>query len=248
MIGTLLPDEPAEPLDVLVVDDDSTDAAVVGTHLTRAGYTVRLVADGSAAVAAAAERLPDLMILEVALPGFDGYEVHRRVKAIGEVPVIMLTGRREEGDRILGLQVGADDYVTKPFSPLELVLRAGNILRRSRAHARPVEAPPAPEILTADRVELDPTAHQVRLDGEHLALTSREYDLLAFLMANPGQAFTRTELIQRVWGWSLGDESTVTVHVRRLREKIERDPAAPTVIATVRGIGYRLEASSADRP
>jgi DNA-binding response OmpR family regulator len=245
------PDGAGEPvLDVLVVDDDATVAEVVAVYLTRAGYTVRHAADGPAAVAAAAERLPDLMVLDLMLPGFDGYEVHQRVRALGEVPVIMLTARGEEGDRILGLQVGADDYVTKPFSPRELVLRAGSVLRRSRGHGRgrDAEAPQAPEILTAGGLEVDLTAHRARLAGEPLALTGREFDLLAFLMANPGQAFSRAELMQQVWGWSFGDQSTVTVHVRRLREKIEPDPAAPTLIVTVWGVGYRWEAGAAAEP
>jgi two-component system, OmpR family, response regulator ResD len=233
------------PLDVLVVDDDATVAEVVAAYLTRAGYRVRRAADGPSAVAAAAEHLPDLMVLDLMLPGFDGYEVHKRVRALGEVPVIMLTARGEEGDRILGLQVGADDYVTKPFSPRELVLRAGSVLRRSRGlgrgHAGEAE-PQAPETLALGRLEVDLTAHQARLAGEPLALTGREFDLLAFLMANPGQAFSRAELMRQVWGWSFGDQSTVTVHVRRLREKIETDPAAPSLIVTVWGVGYRLEA------
>ncbi|MEY9926098.1 two-component system response regulator ResD [Catenulispora sp. GP43] len=240
------------PLDILVVDDDATVAEVVAAYLTRAGYRVRRAADGPSAVAAAAEHLPDLMVLDLMLPGFDGYEVHKRVRALGEVPVIMLTARGEEGDRILGLQVGADDYVTKPFSPRELVLRAGSVLRRSRGHGRggaggaggPGGAEPqAPEVLTLGRLEVDLTAHRARLAGEPLALTGREFDLLAFLMANPGQAFSRAELMRQVWGWSFGDQSTVTVHVRRLREKIEPDPAAPSLIVTVWGVGYRLEAS-----
>jgi DNA-binding response OmpR family regulator len=235
--------------DVLVVDDDATVAEVVAAYLTRAGYRVRRAADGPSAVAAAAERLPDLMVLDLMLPGFDGYEVHQRVRALGEVPVIMLTARGEEGDRILGLQVGADDYVTKPFSPRELVLRAGSVLRRARGHGRGraagAEPPQAPEILALGRLEVDLTAHQARLAGEPLALTGREFDLLAFLMAHPGQAFSRAELMKQVWGWSFGDQSTVTVHVRRLREKIEADPAAPALIVTVWGVGYRLQAPEA---
>ncbi|MEY9864355.1 two-component system response regulator ResD [Catenulispora sp. GAS73] len=253
--ASIVGDEPATDrdggeaaLDVLVVDDDATVAEVVAAYLTRAGYSVRRAADGPSAVAAAAERLPDLMVLDLMLPGFDGYEVHQRVAALGEVPVIMLTARGEEGDRILGLQVGADDYVTKPFSPRELVLRAGSVLRRSRGRGRArgrgqgSEPPQGPEILVLGRLEVDLTAHQARLAGEPLALTGREFDLLAFLMANPGQAFSRAELMQQVWGWSFGDQSTVTVHVRRLREKIEPDPAAPSLIVTVWGVGYRLEA------
>ncbi|NUP46418.1 MAG: response regulator transcription factor [Catenulispora sp.] len=257
--------------DILVVDDDATVAEVVAAYLTRAGYSVRRAADGPAAVAAAAERLPDLMILDLMLPGFDGYEVHRRVKSLGEVPVIMLTALGDEDDRILGLQVGADDYVTKPFSPRELVLRAASVLRRTatremtetaattaKAEAAdaaakpdgaqngagtvPVPTPQAIDSLTVGPLRVDLVAHKATLDGEPLALTGREFDLLAFLMANPNQAFTRSELMRNVWGWTFGDQSTVTVHVRRLREKIEPDPASPTYLATVWGVGYRFEA------
>jgi DNA-binding response OmpR family regulator len=158
----------------------------------------------------------------------------------------MLTARGEEGDRILGLQVGADDYVTKPFSPRELVLRAGSVLRRARGK-RPPEGQ-APDIRRIARLDLevDVTGHQARLRGEPLALTGREFDLLAFLLAHPGQAFTRAELMRQVWGWEFGDQSTVTVHVRRLREKIEPDPASPVLIVTVWGVGYRLDAPTAE--
>ena len=228
-------------LDVLVVDDDPTVAEVVEAYLTRAGYGVRRAADGPSAVAAARERLPDLMVLDLMLPGFDGYEVHQRVRALGEVPVIMLTARGEEGDRILGLQVGADDYVTKPFSPRELVLRAGSVLRRARGR-RGGETDQTPDVRRVGDLEVDVTGHQARLRGEPLSLTGREFDLLAFLVKHPGQAFTRAELMRQVWGWEFGDQSTVTVHVRRLREKIEADPAAPSLIVTVWGVGYRLDA------
>ena len=228
-------------LDVLVVDDDATVAEVVAAYLLRAGYTVRRAADGPSAVAAAAERLPDLVVLDLMLPGFDGYEVHKRIRELGEVPVIMLTARGEEGDRILGLQVGADDYVTKPFSPRELVLRAGSVLRRAKGRVAGTASQP-PEILRLGDLEVDLTGHKARLRGEPLALTGREFDLLAFLLGHPGQAFTRAELMKQVWGWEFGDQSTVTVHVRRLREKIEADPASPALIVTVWGVGYRLEA------
>jgi two-component system response regulator ResD len=230
--------------DVLVVDDDATVAEVVAAYLMRAGYTVRRAADGPSAVAAAQDKLPDLVVLDLMLPGYDGYEVHRRIRALGEVPVIMLTARGEEGDRILGLQVGADDYVTKPFSPRELVLRAGSVLRRAQ-RGRGDTVDQAPDVRRAGDLEVDVTGHQVRLRGEPLSLTGREFDLLAFLLAHPGQAFTRAELMKQVWGWEFGDQSTVTVHVRRLREKIEPDPADPSLIVTVWGVGYRLDAAAA---
>ena len=247
---TPLPAQDPEALDVLVVDDDATVAEVVAAYLERAGYAVRRAADGPSAVAAARDRLPDLVVLDLMLPGFDGYEVLRQIRALGEVPVIMLTARGEEGDRILGLQVGADDYVTKPFSPRELVLRAASVLRRARvAHPAPDQAA---DVRRVGDLEVDVTGHQARLRGDPLALTGREFDLLAFLLKHPGQAFTRAELMRQVWGWEFGDQSTVTVHVRRLREKIEADPAAPALIVTVWGVGYRLDlpgaAQAADQP
>jgi DNA-binding response OmpR family regulator len=242
---TALPGQDPETLDVLVVDDDATVAEVVAAYLERAGYSVRRAADGPSAVAAARDRLPDLVVLDLMLPGFDGYEVHRQIRALGEVPVIMLTARGEEGDRILGLQVGADDYVTKPFSPRELVLRAASVLRRARG-SQPA-ADQAPDVRRVGALEVDVTGHQARLRGEPLALTGREFDLLAFLLKHPGQAFTRAELMRQVWGWEFGDQSTVTVHVRRLREKIEADPATPALIVTVWGVGYRLDLPGAAR-
>jgi two-component system, OmpR family, response regulator ResD len=228
--------------DILVVDDDSTVAEVVATYLRRAGHRVRLAADGPLAVAAARESLPDLMVLDLMLPGFDGFEVYRRVRNLGAVPVIMLTARGEESDRILGLELGADDYVTKPFSPRELSLRVASVLRRAGQAGAAAAAVPAPaDVRRVGNLEVDVTGHQATRAGQPVALTSREFDLLAFLLAHPGQVFTRAELMRQVWGWEYGDQSTVTVHVRRLREKIEQDPAAPRLLATVWGVGYRLD-------
>ena len=157
--------------------------------------------------------------------------------------MIMLTARGEEHDRILGLELGADDYVTKPFSPRELSLRANSVLRRARHNAAPPDQ--APDIRRVGDLEVDVTGHQATRGGEPLSLTGREFDLLAFLLAHPGQAFTRAELMQLVWGWDYGDQSTVTVHVRRLREKIEQDPAEPRLLVTVWGVGYRLDSPEA---
>jgi two-component system response regulator ResD len=240
--------------DVLVVDDDPTVSEVVAAYLRRSGHRVRLAADGPGAVAAARLKLPDLVILDLMLPGYDGFEVFRRLAGMGRPPVIMLTARGEESDRILGLELGADDYVTKPFSPRELALRATSVLRRSRrggaaASGDPARtAPSAPSAAAAPTdvrrvgdLEVDVTRHEARRAGAPLALTGREFDLLAFLLAHPGQAFTRPELMRLVWGWEYGDQSTVTVHVRRLREKIERDPAEPEILVTVWGVGYRLD-------
>jgi DNA-binding response OmpR family regulator len=222
---------------ILVVDDDPTVSDVVRRYLERAGFEVRLAADGHAALASFARDRPDLVVLDLMLPGIDGLEVCRRLRTTAEeVPIIMLTALGEESDRVLGLRLGADDYVTKPFSPRELVLRVQSVLRRS------VARPPAPaETLADGALELDLARRVARLDGAELPLTVREFDLLAFLMRNPGRAFRRAELLEAVWGWTFGDQSTVTVHVRRLREKIERDPANPRRIVTVWGVGYRYE-------
>jgi two-component system response regulator ResD len=228
--------------DVLVVEDDPTVAEVVAAYFRRAGHRVRHVADGYHAVAAAEEKLPDLVVLDLMLPGLDGIEVHRRIREMGPVPVIMLTARGEESDRILGLETGADDYVTKPFSPRELVLRAQSVL--SRARSGPGRAQPTTAVYRAADLELDVAARSATRGGVPLELTVREFDLLAFFMAHPARAFTREELLRRVWDWEHGDMSTVTVHVRRLREKIEDDPANPSSIATVWGVGYRFDAGS----
>jgi DNA-binding response OmpR family regulator len=229
--------EAAAGADVLVVDDDPTVAEVVAAYLRRTGHEVRLVADGPAAVAAAQSRLPDLVVLDLMLPGHDGFEVFRRIRLLGPVSVIMLTARAGEQDRILGLELGADDYVTKPFSPRELALRVRSVLRRADRQLRPAGA----EVLRHGPLEMDLTRHEARCAGELLNLTVREFDLLAFLLARPRQVYTRAELMRQVWGWEFGDQSTVTVHVRRLREKIEPDPAVPRYLVTVWGVGYRLD-------
>jgi DNA-binding response OmpR family regulator len=197
--------------------------------------------DGLAALRLARELRPDLVVLDLMLPGRNGLEVctELRVGDGSSVPIIMLTALGEEEDRVAGLELGADDYLTKPFSPRELVLRISSVLRRSRdaAHA-PVER--RPPVRDGD-LAVDVTARRAVLAGRELALTVREFDLLAFLISHPGEAFGRPELLERVWGWSFGDASTVTVHVRRLREKVEDDPTAPRRIQTVWGVGYRYD-------
>jgi DNA-binding response OmpR family regulator len=221
---------------VLVVDDDPTVADVVSRYLVRDGHEVVCVADGHAALRAAEERPPDLVVLDLMLPGIDGLEVCRRLRERRPVPIVMLTALGEETDRLVGLETGADDYVTKPFSPRELALRVKSVLRRARGALTATG-----ETITDGDLTLDAAAHEVRLGGEDISLTAREFDLLAFLMRHPRQAFTRMDLLQKVWGWEFGDFSTVTVHVRRLREKIEQDPTAPRRILTVWGVGYRFE-------
>jgi DNA-binding response OmpR family regulator len=224
---------------VLVVDDDPTVSDVVRRYLERADFDVTLAADGPGALQSVDAKRPDLVVLDLMLPGMDGLEVCRRLRAQDpELPVVMLTALGEEADRVAGLALGADDYVTKPFSPRELVLRVQSVLRRS---SKAVEPAP-PETLKDVDLVVDVARRVARLRGEQLALTVREFDLLVFLMRHPGRAFRRGELLEAVWGWTFGDQSTVTVHMRRLREKIEDDPAAPTRIVTVWGVGYRYEA------
>ncbi|MFE3559185.1 response regulator transcription factor [Streptomyces sp. NPDC059193] len=222
---------------VLVVDDDPTVSEVVAGYLARAGFTVYRAADGPGALAIAARHRPDLVVLDLMLPGMDGLEVCRRLRAHPRpAAVVMLTARGDEDDRILGLEVGADDYVTKPFSPRELVLRVRSVLRRA-ASATPHNEP----VLAAAGLTLDPAARRATRDGAELALTLREFDLLAYFLRHSGQVCDRERLMREVWGWDFGDLSTVTVHVRKLRAKIEKDPADPQLIKTVWGAGYRFE-------
>jgi DNA-binding response OmpR family regulator len=227
---------------VLVVDDDPIVGDVVRRYLEQDGCQVRLVTNGADALNAAAAQPPDLVVLDLMMPGIDGLEVCRRLRhRTPALPVVMLTALGEEADRVLGLEVGADDYVTKPFSPRELVLRIRSVLRRAAGPA----APTAPAILRDGDLVADTGRRVAHLGDRQLPLTVREFDLLAFLLANPARAWSRAELLDKVWGWRIGDQSTVTVHVRRLREKIEPDPAAPTRILTVWGVGYRYEPADA---
>jgi len=225
---------------VLVVDDDPTVSDVVARYLSHAGFAVKALADGESAVRTVLADPPDLVVLDLMLPGLDGLEVFKQVRAEVPVPVIMLTALGEEADRLVGLELGADDYVTKPFSPRELVLRVQSVLRRS---AGPVSTQPG--VLRDGDLVVDLPAHQATRGGQPLGLTSREYDLLAFFLQHPRQAFSREELLRQVWGWEYADHSTVTVHVRRLREKVEADPRQPTRVVTVFGVGYRYEPQDA---
>ena len=226
---------------VLVVDDDQTVREVVVTYLRAAGHDVSEASDGAEAIALHRRARADLVVLDLMMPGMDGLEVCRRLRLAGDVPVIMLTALGNEQDRVLGLETGADDYVTKPFSPRELVLRVDSILRRSTTAPREQ----APATVDGDLV-VDHRRREVRLRGETCALTAREFDLLAFLVSRPGDVLTRDELLQQVWGWSFGDDSTVTVHVRRLREKVEPDPKNPRRLVTVWGVGYRWEPATGE--
>ena len=219
---------------ILVVDDEPTIGEVVSAYLQRAGYETRVALDGPSALEAVAERAPDLIVLDLMLPGIDGLEVMRRVRDRTGA-VILLTAKGDESDRVIGLRLGADDYVVKPFSPAELVARVDAVLRRVNTIA---EHAPA---LTIGELEIDPASRRVTRAGEDMALTAREFDLLHFLARHPGRAFTREELMDHVWQYSFyTDTSTVTVHIRRLRAKLEADPDAPRWIETVWGVGYRF--------
>jgi two-component system, OmpR family, response regulator ResD len=224
---------------VLVVDDEPTIGEVVCRYLQRAGYETRVALDGNEAVAAAVARTPDLVVLDLMLPGVDGLEAMRRIRALPgrRTAIILLTARGEEADRVIGLRLGADDYIVKPFSPAELVARVDAVLRR--VDTVPEQEPPLP----FDGLVVDPAGRQVHVDGEEVALTQREFELLLFLARHPGQAFTRNQLMDHVWGYSFyTDTSTVTVHIRRLRAKLERAPESPRWIQTVWGVGYRFAA------
>lgn len=222
---------------VLVVDDDHTVREVVVSYLRASGHTVVEAADGERALEVMRTSPADLVILDLMLPGIDGLEVCRQLRSHSDVPIIMLTALGDASERVVGLEQGADDYLAKPFSPRELVLRVNSVLRRI-AEPTPVDAGP---LVDADLV-IDPAQHIATLAGRRLSLTLREFDLLRFLVDNPGVAYSRDELLARVWGWTIGDHSTVTVHVRRLREKVEADPTHPVRLQTVWGVGYRWEA------
>ena len=224
--------------DVLIVDDEPTITDVVCRYLERAGYAVRAAHDGLEAVAAVAARRPDLIVLDIMLPGLDGLEVMQRVRADGgrAIGVILLTAKGEEHDRIAGLRRGADDYVAKPFSPAELVARVDAVLRRTQPQG--TDEPP----LVSGELRIDPAARRVHCRGEEVQLTQREFDLLLHFARHPGQVFTREQLMDAVWRFGFySDTATVTVHVRRLRTKLEEDPAAPRWLQTVWGVGYRFQ-------
>jgi DNA-binding response OmpR family regulator len=221
---------------VLVVDDEPIVRDTVTRYLERDGHRVVTAEDGEAARGLIERESPSLVLLDVMLPGrTDGLELCRWIRSSSDLPVILLTARVEETDRIVGLELGADDYVTKPFSPRELATRVKTVLRRARSSRPPRER------VTAGPLELDATKREARREGDLLSLTAKEFDLLWFLASNPNQVFSRDQLMHRVWGYSNAlDTGTVTVHVRRLREKLEDDPSHPRLLETVWGVGYRL--------
>jgi DNA-binding response OmpR family regulator len=234
---------PDPPGRIMVVDDDRTLADVVGRYLILDGHRVECVHDGLAALRRIEEEPPDLVVLDLMLPGIHGLEICRQLRSRWPIPVVMLTALGEETDKIAGFETGADDYMTKPFSPRELTLRVRSVLRRARGGG--LQGAPSQAVISDGDLSVDLGAHEASLRGELVALTSREYDLLVFLLRHPRQAFTREQLLEQVWNWSFGDTSTVTVHVRRLREKLEADPALPHRIVTVWSVGYRYEPEAA---
>ena len=223
---------------VAVVEDEPSISEVVSLYLKRAGYQVQLYADGLAAQAAFSRQVPDLIILDVMLPGMDGFALTRSLRDHSDVPIILLTSRREESDRIAGLELGADDYVVKPFSPQELVSRVRAVLRRiSKEKKSQSDAP-----ISFPSLSMNPQTRIVLAHGHEISLTAKEFDMLYHFIRHPHQVFSRDQLLESIWGLSeYIDPSTVTVHIRRLREKIENDPSVPTHLQTVWGVGYKFE-------
>ncbi|MBX3004363.1 MAG: response regulator transcription factor [Anaerolineales bacterium] len=229
------------PHKVLVVEDDAAIREALSYNLGREGYQVDTVADGAAALAAVRQSAPDVVILDLMLPGLDGFEVTRALRKDNNVPILMLTARDDEIDRVLGLEMGADDYLTKPFSMRELLARVKAMLRRVEME-HTAHRPAVAETVASGNLAIDLARHEVTLDGAVLDLKPKEYELLLFLMQNRGRAYTREQLLEQVWGWEFsGGSRTVDVHVRWLRARIEADAEQPQRIITVRGVGYRFE-------
>ncbi|MBX3003681.1 MAG: response regulator transcription factor [Anaerolineales bacterium] len=229
------------PHKVLVVEDDAAIREALSYNLGREGYQVDTVADGAAALAAVRQSAPDVVILDLMLPGLDGFEVTRALRKDNNVPILMLTARDDEIDRVLGLEMGADDYLTKPFSMRELLARVKAMLRRVEME-HTAHRPAVVETVASGNLAIDLARHEVTLDGAVLDLKPKEYELLLFLMQNRGRACTREQLLEQVWGWEFsGGSRTVDVHVRWLRARIEADAEQPQRIITVRGVGYRFE-------
>ena len=223
---------------VLIVDDEPMVRDVLERYLTRGGFVAATADDGEAALAAFDASRPDLVLLDLMLPRVDGFSVFRSIRARAATPVIMLTARGEEAERIAGLELGADDYIAKPFSPREVVARVQAVLRRGSAG----QPGSKKETLRFDGLEVDGVSREVRVEGRVVALTPKEFDLMHLMASNPRTVFTRSQLLEELWDLAFdGDPSTVTVHIRRLREKIEPDPSTPSRLVTVWGVGYRFE-------
>src|SRR5579859_5845953 len=229
---------------ILVIEDEASIAELVRLYLAEAGARVVVATDGDTGVAAFARERPSLVILDVMLPGMDGWDVCQRIRRSETTPILMLTALHTEDDRVRGFDLGADDYVTKPFSPRELVGRARAILRRAAPVGAAVSVPlSAPDRLEYPGLVIVPAYRRVEVDGQAVELTAKEFDLLVMLASLPDRVFSRQELFSHVWGFDyLGDTRTVDVHVGTLRKKVERDPANPEYIQTVRGVGYRFGA------
>jgi DNA-binding response OmpR family regulator len=224
---------------ILVVEDEPSLAEVVSLYLKRAGFQVQVASSGGQAMSILEKRIPDFVIMDVMLPEVDGLSITRWLRNHSDVPIIMVTARREEVDRISGLEMGADDYVVKPFSPQELVSRVRAVLRRVGRDQLGAESEKA---LTFDSIQIDPRTRVVMVKESQVELTAKEFDMLYLLARHPKQVFTRDQLLERVWGGAeYIDPGTVTVHVRRLREKIESDPSKPKHLITVWGVGYKFE-------
>jgi DNA-binding response OmpR family regulator len=228
---------------ILVVEDDAAIREAIAYNLGKEGYAVQAVGDGAAALAAARADNPDLILLDLMLPEIDGFDVTRSLRKESNVPILMLTARDDEIDRVLGLELGADDYLTKPFSMRELLARVKAMLRRSVISQGGAQAAAAGDkALVSGNLQIDLNRHEASLDGKPLELKPKEFELLQFLLEHRGQAFSRDQLLEQVWGWEFsGGSRTVDVHMRWLRSKIEQDADTPTRIVTVRGVGYRFE-------
>lgn len=234
---------------ILVVDDEVTVRSIITQYLTKEGYAVIEADNGGSALQLLHQERPDLLILDIMLPGIDGFTVTRSLRdpvetdGVANIPIIMLTARTDETDRITGFKVGTDDYVTKPFSPRELVMRVKALLRRSTTSDTSQSVTFA-EALAFDGLHLDPASYTIKRDDQPVTLTHKEFELLYFLASHPRMVFSRTQLLDQVWGYDFyGDDSNVTVHIHRLREKIEPDPSKPKYVHTVWGVGYKFEVS-----
>jgi DNA-binding response OmpR family regulator len=222
---------------VLVVDDEPIVREVLSRYLARDGFSVDTAEDGEAALEAFATETPDLVLLDLMLPRLDGTEVFTRIRERSDTPIIMLTAKGQETDRIVGLEIGADDYITKPFSPREVVARVRSVLRRAGQRNGDRGGP-----LLFEGLEIDPRSREVSIEGRRVSLTPKEFDVLELLASNAGTVFSRLQLLEELWDFAFdGDPSTVTVHIRRLREKIEADPSQPRHLVTVWGVGYRFD-------
>ena len=227
---------------IAVIEDDRTLAELIKYNLSRDGFTVATAGDGNTGLELIRREKPDAVIMDVMMPGMDGFELTRLLRRESPTPILLLTARSDEIDKVLGLELGADDYLTKPFSMRELLARVKALLRRGELARKEVAGVGEGGVLRAGNIELDPTRHVLSVGGKAIDVTPKEFDLLSFLMTNRGQVFSRDSLLDKVWGYDYpGDSRTVDVHIRWLRQKIEADPSRPNHLVTVRGVGYKFE-------